>query len=169
MGLRTAYHWAMDDGTEGFADEPIDEEPLDDDERELLQQDLVDVQTLKSLLSPRGIKGTVFYCPDCSEDHYLTWDLLTSNLAELLSQGQSPIHEPAFDPDPDEYVGWDYARGYLDGYTSYEQEELADLAGRLAGELAGRGWSTVDVKGLLAGIGLDAGAPDEEGGDSTYL
>jgi hypothetical protein len=147
----------MPDELEGFDDQ----EPLDDDERELLRQDLIDVQTLKSLLSPRGIKGTVFYCPDCSEDHFLTWDLLTSNLAELLSQGQSPIHEPAYEPDPDEYVGWDYARGYLDGYTSYEQEELADLAGRLADQLGDRGWSTVEVKNLLASIGLDVSS----GGD----
>jgi hypothetical protein len=139
-------------------------EPLEGEERELLQQDLVDVQTLKSLLEPQGIKGTVFYCPDCSEDHFLTWDLLTSNLAELLSQGESPIHEPAFDPDPDEYVGWDYARGYLDGYTSYEEEELADLAGRLASQLGDKGWSTVEVKGLLAKIGLDV-TTGNEGGD----
>lgn len=157
----------MDDSA-NFDDEAFgeEEEPLEEDEREMLQQDLVDVQTLKSLLSPRGIKGTVFYCPDCSEDHYLTWDLLTSNLAELLSQGQSPVHEPAFDPDPDEYVGWDYARGYLDGYTSYEQEELAELAGKLAGELSERGLSTVDVKGLLAKIGLDASTNDDDSGGS---
>ena len=49
-----------------------DEEPLDDEERELLQQDLVDVKVLKELLGPKGIKGTEFYCPDCEEEHYLT-------------------------------------------------------------------------------------------------
>lgn len=156
------YDVAMDDDQGAFPPEP---EPLEEEERELLQQDLVDVQTLKSLLSPRGIKGTVFYCPDCSEDHFLTWDLLTSNLAELLSQGESPIHEPAFDPDPDEYVGWDYARGYLDGYTSYEQEELADLAGRLAAQLGDRGWNTSDIKGLLAVVGLDAAGKAERNDD----
>lgn len=129
-------------------------EDLDPEERDLLQQDLLDVQTLKSLLGPRGIKGTVFYCPDCSEDHYLTWDLLTSNLAELLSQGESPIHEPAFEPNPDEYVSWDYARGYLDGYASYEQEELGELASQIADSLSGEGWTPDRIKGLFAAVGL---------------
>jgi hypothetical protein len=154
---------AMEDEMEPFEDD----QELDNDERELLQQDLVDVQTLKSLLSPRGIKGTVFYCPDCSEDHYLTWDLLTSNLAELLSQGESPIHEPAFEPDPDEYVGWDYARGYLDGYTSYESEELAELASRIATDLGAAGWKTSDVKGFLARVGLDGAVRPDGGGAGT--
>lgn len=148
-------------------DERFDETPgeLDPEERDLLQQDLLDVQMLKSLLGPRGIKGTVFYCPDCSEDHYLTWDLLTSNLAELLSQGESPIHEPAFEPDPDEYVSWDYARGYLDGYASYEQEELGEIAAQLADTLAGNGWSREKIKGLLAtvGLGIDEHPEDTPG------
>lgn len=139
---------------------------LDPEERDLLQQDLLDVQMLKSLLSHRGIKGTVFYCPDCSEDHYLTWDLLTSNLAELLSQGESPIHEPAFEPDPDEYVSWDYARGYLDGYTSYEQEELGEIAGQLADSLAAVGWPIERIKGLLASVGLGVEGAGEESPDA---
>jgi hypothetical protein len=25
------------------------------------------------------------------------------------------VHEPAFDPDPAQYVSWDYARGFADG------------------------------------------------------
>ncbi|MDQ3876846.1 MAG: DUF5319 family protein, partial [Actinomycetota bacterium] len=58
----------MDD----FEEQP----PLDDDERELLRQDLIDVQVLREVLGPKGIKGAVFYCPDCDEDHFLGWDLL---------------------------------------------------------------------------------------------
>ena len=107
---------------------PDEEEPLDADEREALRQDLVDVQVLKEVLGSKGIKGTVFYCPDCDEDHFLTWELLSGNLEELLQQGESPVHEPAFDPDPDEYVSWDYARGFLDGYESFETEELGSVA-----------------------------------------
>jgi hypothetical protein len=99
------------------------EEPLGDDERELLQQDLVDVETLKALLGPKDIKGVVFFCPDCDEDHYLAWDLLAGNLKEMLAVGESPVHEPAYEPNPDEYVSWDYARGYLDGYESFRDEE----------------------------------------------
>lgn len=137
-----------------------DEEPLDEEERELLKQDLVDVQVLKELLGPKGIKGTEFYCPDCEEDHYLTWDLLAGNLEEILHAGESPVHEPAFEPNPDDYVKWDYARGFLDGYESFEQEELADLSARLVGELAGRGWGVTEIKSLLSTIGLEIARPD---------
>jgi hypothetical protein len=135
-------------------DEPRDELPLDEEEKELLEQDLVDVQVLKDLLGPKGIKGTVFYCSDCDEDHYLTWDLLAGNLQELLHQGESPIHEPAFDPDPDEYVSWDYARGFLDGYESFEEEELSEVSDRLGQELVRRGWAAEEVAALMAASGL---------------
>lgn len=140
----------MEDDPDGRAEEPIDEE-----ERELLEQDLVDVQVLKELLGPRGIKGTEFYCPDCEEDHYLTWDLLAGNLQEILQAGESPVHEPAFEPNPDEYVKWDYARGFLDGYESFEQEELTDVSQRIVTELRARGWRNDEVKGLLASAGLE--------------
>src|SRR5688500_12873301 len=132
-----------------------EEQPLDEDEREALQQDLLDVQVLKEVLSPKGIKGAVFYCPDCDEDHYLGWDLLAGNLRELLEAGESPVHEPAFDPDPDEYVSWDYARGFLDGYESFAEEEVAEMGERLAKELGSRGWSRAEVTGLLEGLGLE--------------
>lgn len=137
-------------------DQPDAGAPLEDDEREALQQDLVDVQVLKDVLGPKGIKGAVFYCPDCDEDHFLTWDLLAGNLQELLSAGESPVHEPAFDPDPDEYVSWDYARGFLDGYESYEQEEVGDLTMHLALELREKGWTADQIKSFLAAVGLDA-------------
>ena len=140
-----------------------DEEPLDEEERELLQQDLVDVKVLKELLSPKGIKGTEFYCPDCEEEHYLTWDLLAGNLQEILEAGESPIHEPAFEPDPDEYVKWDYARGFLDGYESFEREELGEVSSQLVAALRVRGWATDEIKGLLASVGLDAPSSDEQG------
>lgn len=147
--------------------EPFEGEPLDDDERELLKQDLVDVNTLKELLAPRGIKGTVFYCPDCNEDHYLAWDLLKGNLQELLQAGESPIHEPAFNPDPEEYVGWDYARGYLDGYESLNEEEQAEqskIAAKLIEELLARGFDRTEVKALFAAIGLETPRNTEDPG-----
>ena len=143
-------------------DQPGEEEPLDDDEREMLHQDLVDVQSLKELLGPKGIKGVVFYCPDCDEDHYLAWDLLAGNLRELLDAGESPVHEPAFQPDPDEYVSWDYARGFLDGYESYEQEELGDAVNRIILELRDRGWAPDQVKSFLAAADLDVPSGDEK-------
>ena len=143
---------------------PEEEEPLDPEEREALRQDLLDVQVLKDVLGSKGIKGTVFYCPDCDEDHFLTWELLSGNLEELLQQGESPVHEPAFDPDPDEYVSWDYARGFLDGYESFEQEELGELTDKLMVALHAQGWRADQVKALLAAAGLQAHLPGDLGG-----
>lgn len=144
----------MADEEEFDQEEP---QPLDEEEREALRQDLVDVQILKEVLGSKGIKGAVFYCPDCDEDHFLGWDLLAGNLQELLKEGESPVHEPAFDPNPDDYVSWDYARGFLDGYESYEQEELGGAIAALMRELDRRGWPLHEVKALLATAGLEAG------------
>src|SRR5918999_416367 len=122
-------------------------EPLDEEEREALRQDLTDVESLKQLLGPKGIRGVVFYCPDCDEDHFLGWDLLRGNLEQLLEDGDSPVHEPAFDPDPNDYVSWDFARGFLDGYESVEDEELAGVTAKLADTLRSRGWNDKEIKG----------------------
>ena len=138
--------------------------PINEEERELLQQDLTDVQVLKELLAPRGLKGAVFFCPDCDEDHFLGWDLLAGNLKELLEEGESPVHEPAFNPDPHEYVSWDYARGFLDGYESFEEEEIGDLTNRIILELRDRGWRVDEVTGMLAAVGLQV--PGEEASDA---
>lgn len=143
-------------------DYPEEDAPLSDDERDALSQDLTDVDMLKDLLGPRGIKGAVFYCPDCDEDHYLAWDLLRGNLEELLNEGESPAHEPAFDPDPREYVSWDYARGYLDGYETFEQEEFEEIATRLRAALARRGVDETNVDRVLGEIGLAGGGPDKD-------
>jgi hypothetical protein len=133
---------------------PRDEGPIGEEERDLLRQDLVDVRALREMLGGRGLKGAVFYCPDCEEDHYLTWDLLEGNLEQLLDHGDSPVHEPAYDPDPEEYVSWDYARGFLDGYESFEEEDLNDLSFPLVAELRERGWRADQIKALLARLGL---------------
>ena len=152
----------------GKVDEPHDplgEEPLGDDERAALRRDLIDVQVLKEVLEPKGIKGAVFYCPDCGEDHFLAWDLLAGNLQELLEAGESPVHEPAFEPDPDDYVSWDYARGFLDGYESFEQEEMLEVTTRLVGQLRKRGLRLDEVRGLLAAAGLQFPGPDDASPD----
>jgi hypothetical protein len=134
--------------------DPGEDAPLDEDERDLLRQDLVDVRALREMLGGRGLKGAVFFCPDCEEDHYLTWDLLEGNLEQLLDRGESPVHEPAYDPDPEEYVSWDYARGFLDGYESFEEEDLGNVAAPLLLELRERGWRADQVKALFARVGL---------------
>ena len=40
---------------------------------------------------------------------------MAANLSALLGEGRTHVHEPAYDPDPDHYVTWEYARGYADG------------------------------------------------------
>ena len=54
---------------------------------------------------------------------------------------------------------WDYARGFLDGYESFGQEELGDVSTKLVAELRLKGWNTGEIKGLLAGVGLDGPSP----------
>ena len=108
------------------------DEEIGEDEREALEQDLVDVKTLKAVLGSRGVKGVVVFCPDCDDDHFLGWDLLAGNLQQILESGRPPVHEPAWEPDPDEYVTWDYARGFLghfDPRTGKFLEERASPGG----------------------------------------
>jgi hypothetical protein len=136
-------------------DEQFEEEPLDEAEREMLRQDLLDVEMLKELLAPRDIKGVVFYCPDCEEEHFLGWDLFKGNLQELLDEGQSPVHEPAFNPNPDDYVTWDYARGFLDGYETVREEDSDTVLLSLVDELHQRGWPRGQVVELLTAMGVD--------------
>ncbi len=90
-------------------------EPLSPEEREDVLTDLSDLEVYRALLEPRGVRGLVVDCDDCHEAHYFGWDLLRSNLRHLLDEGQTRVHEPAFSPDPSDYVSWDYARGFSDG------------------------------------------------------
>lgn len=90
------------------------DEPLDPQEREDVLADLEDLEVFQALLSPRGVRGLVVSCRDCDEAHYFAWDLLRGNLRQLLDAGTQRVHEPAFAPDPTDYVTWDYARGYAD-------------------------------------------------------
>jgi hypothetical protein len=89
-------------------------EPLSPQEREDVLEDLEDLEVFEALLSPRGIRGLVVDCEDCREPHYFAWDLLRGNLRHLLDQGTTRVHEPAFSPDPADYVSWEYARGFAD-------------------------------------------------------
>jgi Family of unknown function (DUF5319) len=90
-------------------------EALTDAERQDVLEDLADLEIYQALLTPVGVRGLVIECEDCNEPHYFDWDLLRGNLRHLLSSGRPRVHEPAYDPDPDHYVTWEYARGYADG------------------------------------------------------
>jgi hypothetical protein len=90
------------------------QEPLGPQEREDVLEDLADLEVFEALLAPRGVRGLVVECADCAAPHWFGWDLLRGNLRHLLDAGTPHVHEPAFAPDPDDYVSWDYARGFTD-------------------------------------------------------
>jgi hypothetical protein len=89
--------------------------PIEDAERAELIEDLRDLDVYESLLAPRGVLGVVVDCEDCQEPHYHEWSLLRASLEQLLKAGHMRPHEPAFDPDPECYVTWEYCRGFADG------------------------------------------------------
>ena len=137
-GYRGGVH---DEPLDPFAGDPtdpafaIDDEdgqvdPLSPEERQDVLDDLADLEVYEALLSARGVRGLVVDCEDCHVPHYFAWDLLRANLRHLLEQGRTRVHEPAFDPDPAEYVTWEYARGYADGaQDAVEDDDEDDLDG----------------------------------------
>lgn len=104
------------------SDDAADDEhvPLTPEEREDIVVDLEDLEVYRTLLEPTGIKGIVIDCPDCETMHHIGWALMQSNLRQLLDEGITGLHEPPYDPDPAEYVTWEYARGYADGVVASE-------------------------------------------------
>ncbi|WP_166657869.1 DUF5319 domain-containing protein [Actinokineospora alba] len=103
-------------------DEPQEESgtPMSGEERVELLDDLADLAVYQALLQPRGVRGIVVDCGECQEPHFHDWALLAASLEQLLNDGRMRPHEPAFDPDPDAYVSWEYCRGYADGVTASE-------------------------------------------------
>jgi hypothetical protein len=96
-------------------DEHGDEhEALGPDEQEEVRADLADLAVYQALLEHRGVRGIVVDCGDCGEQHFHEWNLLRASLQQLLEEGHMRPHEPAFDPDPTQYVTWEYCRGYAD-------------------------------------------------------
>ena len=95
-------------------DEPEPTEPLSDEERAEVVADLQELAEFRRTLAPRGILGVAVECSDCGEQHYFSWELMAANLRALIGEGRTHVHEPAFEPDPEAFVSWDYARGYTD-------------------------------------------------------
>ena len=88
---------------------------LDRREAAMVRRDLEDLAAFRNTFESGGFKGVSLFCEDCAEDHFYGWEMLEHNLRSLLDSGEAPMHEPAYDPRPEEYVDWDYAQGYLDG------------------------------------------------------
>ena len=95
-------------------DDPDPAPPLSDDERSDVQADLAELAEFRDSLEPTGVHGISVECADCGEQHFFGWDLMAANLRALLGEGRTHVHEPAYAPDFDAYVSWDYARGYTD-------------------------------------------------------
>jgi hypothetical protein len=107
-------------------DDPDDLLELSDDDRADVEEDLSDLEIYEEMLTPKGIRGLVIDCEDCHEPHYFDWALMRSNLKQLLEIGRPRVHEPAYDPDPDRYVTWEYARGYYDGVMDMHDEDFEE-------------------------------------------
>ena len=107
-------------------DDPDELVELSEDDRSDVEEDLADLEIYQALLEPTGIRGLVIDCEDCREPHYFDWALMRANLRQLLDSGRPRVHEPAFDPDPDSYVTWEYARGYHDGVYDTLHDEGDD-------------------------------------------
>jgi hypothetical protein len=103
---------------DAFEEEP--QKPLLPHEREDLLDEIEELVSFRALLEPRGVRGLSVECDDCGELHYLGWDLLMENLRNLLDDGRMRVHEPAYDPDPADYVSYEYARGYMDAVMDAE-------------------------------------------------
>ncbi len=89
-------------------------EPLQGEGRENIQADLDDLGAMRGVFEPQGTKGVVIACPDCGSDHYYGWELLRESLDHMLATGEPRMHEPAFEPKEEDYVLWDYGKGYVD-------------------------------------------------------
>src|SRR5437868_7007968 len=100
-------------------EEPIEEPEENDEPQELepeekanIEADLEDLGAMREVFAGQQVRGVVIACPDCNSNHYYDWELLKENLEHMLDTGEPRMHEPAFEPKEDDYVQWDYGKGY---------------------------------------------------------
>jgi hypothetical protein len=103
-------------------EEPVDDSaedvrPLDPEERESVEADLHDLESMRGVFEPQGAKGVVIACTECGANHFYGWDLLRESLEHMLDTGEPRMHEPAYQPREDDYVIWDYGKGYVDALS----------------------------------------------------
>jgi RNase P subunit RPR2 len=104
---------------EGRGDEPDDEDedgtrPLTSEERDSVRADIEDLDSMRTVFEPQGAKGVVISCSECGANHFYGWELLRESLEHMLQTGEPRMHEPAYEPREDDYVVWDYGKGYVD-------------------------------------------------------
>ena len=150
--------------------EPNEGEPLelDPQEREDIEADLEDLVGMRVVFEQQAVRGVVIACPDCGSNHYYDWDLLKENLEHMLKTGEPRMHEPAFEPREQDYVQWDYGKGYIDALSDVgiepghrvELTECPWCAAALQPEFTfcprcGRSLGPVRLYRELLGTGLD--------------
>jgi predicted nucleic-acid-binding Zn-ribbon protein len=121
-------------------DEPFEAGPPDDDpveepyelskrEREDIEADLVDLESMRGVFQTQSVKGVVIACQDCGQNHFYEWELLRDNLEQMLATGEPRMHEPAWNIDETEYIQWDYGKGYVDALadTGLELEKQIEI------------------------------------------
>ena len=106
-------------------DEPEERIDLTSDERADIEADLHDLASMRRLFATQGVKGVVISCQDCGANHFYEWELLQDNLDHMLRTGEPRMHEPAFDIQEEEYILWDYGKGYIDALADAGVERLA--------------------------------------------
>src|SRR5712692_3293733 len=115
--------------SEGPDPEPGEDEPLPaplpQEERDSVEADLEDLSAMKAVFEGQGAKGVVIACSECGSNHYYDWQLLRESLEHMLATGEPRMHEPAYQPHEDDYVVWDYGKGYVDALTDAGIDEGA--------------------------------------------
>jgi hypothetical protein len=129
------------DEAEG-GEEPNEEEPepLPPEERESVEADLDDLESMRTVFQAQGAKGVVISCSECGSNHYYGWELLRESLEHMLRTGEPRMHEPAYQPREDDYVVWDYGKGYVDALADAGLEEGSRL------EVSACGWCETPVE-----------------------
>lgn len=93
---------------------------LDPDEREAILEELEDLASLRDLFEDRGYRGVLITCAECGDDHFYDWELLKESLEHMLETGEPRMHEPPYSPDPENYLSWEYGRGFLDAQAELD-------------------------------------------------
>jgi predicted nucleic-acid-binding Zn-ribbon protein len=124
-----------DERPEDGMSEPLGEDEsevlgLDREDEENVRADLEDLSGMRQVFQVQGVKGVVIACPDCGENHYYEWELLHENLEYMLKTGEPRMHEPAFEVREDEYIQWDYGKGYIDALadTGLEPDNRVEVS-----------------------------------------
>ncbi len=99
---------------------------------------------MRIVFEPQGAKGVVISCNECGSNHYYGWELLKESLEHMLETGEPRMHEPAYQPREDDYVIWDYGKGYVDALADAGLEDGARLNATACG------WCEAAIEGHFA-------------------